>query len=112
MFLCVSAYTPIFRLMTFKYLPINYSGEFGTTSKTSPGNVIMDHLLSLPLVQQWPLQLLLPPGVWALSDEGGHLSVEPPPVEESVSLYTVSGPMCSLLAPPTSHSHLLIISRT
>ncbi len=71
----------------------------------------MNHLLFLPLVQ-WALQLLFPPGVWALSDDGGHLSVESPPMEESVSQHTIrpqSVDLRSLLAPPTSH---LSISRT
>ncbi len=49
----------------------------------------------IPLVQERLLQLLLPPGVWALHDE-------PPPVEKLFS-NTISRPMCSFLAPPTSH---------
>ncbi len=48
---------------------LNYLGEFGTTSEASLWNVITDRLLSLPLVQERLLQLLLPPGVWALHDE-------------------------------------------
>ncbi len=78
--------------MTFKRpWALNRSGEFSTTSEASLWNVITDHLLSLPLIQERLLQLLLPPGVWALYDDGGHLSVEPPPVEESVS-QSISGP--------------------
>ncbi len=51
---------PCFLPVNFKHpWVINYSGEFSTTSEASLWNVITDHLLSLPLVQERLLQLLL-----------------------------------------------------